>query len=921
MSSHLFEFSPNLKFPKDSKFQNLTSRFSYTELPPDKKGKSNQVSKTKNLNSTNSYTSINPIQAINSKQSKKSSYLVKSTNSVPVSEHLRNSSSVTRARIVTVNDLLLKTEPAEQAKTERNEDESFAKFLDKWQNLQGKTKEVLSKLALRKFEKISLVVQDSCNDCLSNTNLSEIMKLNLADHFYLILQNLRSAGIELIGIKQAWKSDMDVIRQENIKLKDEVLACNEKVLQQTPARSPPPKKLPKLQSNELIKSQFEIEKAKLNEKVSLLESHLSNISTQSKVESLSSELQKYKDLCDKYKEKNEKLNQKIKTLTYKFQNELGEVKTKSAEDKEFVKKYSDISTSFTQTILRLEKEKSCLKDEKNQEHERLQMLFEDFTRVQGYREKFKRLQEQSNTLRHKYNQLEMEVISGNSQKRSESSTVVSFAGPLFEKLSNMIPFPESLETYTYSNTQSFRLSSPTFAGLLDLTDSHFSLDPQFSNWLEVHIRGIYDSKYIEHLLSTPASGRVPTRFPDFVYTWLGKFCVDDKSRQVIELEWWKRETIETIRVKFLSILKNSNVNKVWELYTFQEFLNEELMLDELSFYLHCRQLVFKGPQLHTAQGKYSSLNYVEQLHLYEIIDNVLHKLKPSDRLDIKTQLAAKAKYVSEVSCIEVGFVLRLLVEFYVREKKAKFLGLSQTWLMAPLDSAGHISFKSFCSICTGLYPEVTESLIIKMYKLAWAISKGNITCSSFLVAAHEHSFFYFALQLRGNSKPIKLLESGEFSDLKEHRSIKEAYELYQNNKQIVSMIKETVKGLGIPDWLDNINRLEDLIQRKFQEPLEYYNGSDLPEIFAQLWKQVIQVMLVYQETYKTYLPDCRNNSDLVLATETFTNCMREILLNRVHTKVAIRKIQKAWKLKAKKAVAVAATVIKSITKFKRKIKK
>ena len=921
MSSHLFEFSPNLKFPKDSKFQNLTSRFSYTELPPDKKGKSTLISKSKNLISTNSYTSINPLQGINSKQSKKSAYLVKSTNSVPAPEHARNSSSVTRARIVTVNDLLVKSELVEQAKTERNEDEGFARFLDKWQILQGKTRDVLSKLALRKFDKLSLVVQDSCNACLSNINLSGIMKLNVADHFYSILQALRGAGVELLGMKQAWKSDIEMIRQENLKLREEVLACNEKVVQQNPARSPPPKKLPKLQSTDLIKSQFEIEKAKLNEKVSILESHLSNISTQSKVESLSSELQKYKDLADKYKENNEKLNQKIKTLTYKFQNELGEVKTKSAEDKEFVKKYSDISSSFNQTILRLEIEKSTLKDEKNQEHERLQMLFEDFTRVQGYREKFKRLQEQSNALRHKYNQLEMEVISGNSQKRSESSTVVSFSGPLFDKLSNMVPFPESIESYTYSNTQSFRLSSPTFAGLLDLTGSNFSLDPQFSNWLEVHIRGIYDSKYIEHLLSTPASGRAPSRFPDFVYTWLGKFCIDGKSRQVIELEWWKRETIETIRVKFLSILKNSNVNKVWELYSFQEFLNEELMLDELSFYLHCRQLLFKGPQLHTAQGKYSSLNYVEQLHLYDVIDNVLHKLKPNDRLDIKTQLAAKAKYVSDVSCIEVGFVLRLLVEFYVREKKAKFLGLSQTWLMAPLDFSGHISFKSFCSICTGLYPEVTESLMIRMYKLAWAISKGNINCSSFLVAAHECSFFYFALQLRGNTKPVKLLENGDFSDLKEHRAAKESYDLYQSNKQVVSMIKETVKGLGIPDWYDTINRLEDLIQRKFQEPLEYYNGSDLPEIFSQLWKQVIQVMLVYQETYKTYLPDCRNNSDLVLATETFTNCIKEILLNRIHTKVAIRKIQKAWKLKAKKAVAVAATVIKSITKFKRKIKK
>lgn len=257
----------------------------------------------------------------------------------------------------------------------------------------------------------------------------------------------------------------------------------------------------------------------------------------------------------------------------------------------------------------------------------------------------------------------------------------------------------------------------------------------------------------------------------------------------------------------------------------------------------------------------------------------------------------------------------------MREKKAKFLGMEGSFMLAPKNSQGIISFKSFQCICQGLFTDVPEELTIKMFRLAWQVSKGQINFQSFLLAAQESHFFYYALQLRGNYKAIKLTDTLQIRESKENQMASEAYELYMRNKTALGMVKEVAKGLGVTFLIDNIVKLEDLMQRKCQEPLEYYNGLQLHEVFARLWKIVINVMIVYEETHQKYMAGIRNSVDLTKSTDTFVKCLQGLLLARVSTKVAIRKIQKIWKQRAKKAVAVTATVIKSITMFKRKIKK
>lgn len=245
----------------------------------------------------------------------------------------------------------------------------------------------------------------------------------------------------------------------------------------------------------------------------------------------------------------------------------------------------------------------------------------------------------------------------------------------------------------------------------------------------------------------------------------------------------------------------------------------------------------------------------------------------------------------------------------------------KTFETAPKTETGGISFSSFKSICFSLDQQLSENLICKVFRTAWAISKGQVDCKSFFIAAQEESLFYHCLQLRGLGKALLLDQSQNIKEQSSSNSAKLAYELYLKNRQGLNMVKEICKGLGVAELIENIYRLEDLMLKKAQEPLENYNGLELSDVFRHLWMVVIKIQTIYEEYNKKLLYNTADINGITKATENFLNAVQGLLLNKLQTKFAIRKIQKVWKEKARKSVAVAATVVKTITLLKRNIKK
>lgn len=194
------------------------------------------------------------------------------------------------------------------------------------------------------------------------------------------------------------------------------------------------------------------------------------------------------------------------------------------------------------------------------------MLSEDFIAFVEYKEKYTESQQNLTSLNMRYNQLELEIVSGSALKNSGSITWISLDDLGFDKVQPGFSYTDlEPESISFDLTSDFKLASPSFSGLLDLGEEKYGYEEEFPNWLAVQIRGLYDSKYYEHLLCNLNPGKSPTRFPDFVYTWIGNFRIDDKSRQVTELPWWKKEAVDSLRIKFLLALKLADTKKVWGL--------------------------------------------------------------------------------------------------------------------------------------------------------------------------------------------------------------------------------------------------------------------------------------------------------------------------------------------------------------------
>ena len=120
--------------------------------------------------------------------------------------------------------------------------------------------------------------------------------------------------------------------------------------------------------------------------------------------------------------------------------------------------------------------------------------------------------------------------------------------------------------------------------------------PPFPVWLQVVIRAIFDAKYNEMLYNYD-QGCEMTRFPEFVFSWLGTFYISKDTHEVKLQQYIEKEVLTTEnRTNILFGLEASFTSKLWEISIFRDFLNETLSLYDLSFFLHCRFLIVNVPQ-------------------------------------------------------------------------------------------------------------------------------------------------------------------------------------------------------------------------------------------------------------------------------------------------------------------------------------
>ena len=679
-----------------------------------------------------------------------------------------------------------------------------------------------------------------------------------------------------------------------------------------------------------------VEIAQLENHVALLAEKLHKLQTDGSAEALQTKLATERNLfAAQIASLKAQLQAKEKLLAI-IQNQLGQAKDQLAASEAALKDLNVLNSQRNSQLSLSQKRISSLEDQKTAVESRLKMLLEDCYRFSVMIEDIALLKEKHREINAKYTKLEMDIQAGTVGFAGDGAAAVNLKDPIFTIIQPTVFIPKTREkpkrlqgvpgslftsgTDTNVDTSEvdlarFRLPKPSFATLIgaDIPNVKSALaELPFPLWLEATIRGIYDSKYSEHLLCSAESGRTRSSFPEFVFSWLGQYTIDDKKREVINLDWSLKDQIGARRFNLLLALSTEKAKKAWEVWTFREFLMENMDLDQLSFFLHCRQLLLRGPQLHYNSGKYAVIHYVPIDHVNAVIDKLMAKMSAIDRGTVKGMVLDKARDRSGVLHVDCSYILRILLMYYEREKKAKYTILEDLFEMAPkmeVKRQKFVDFAGFRQICLNLNQDLLDNEIVSLYRTTWMLSKGEITAESLFLAANETNFLSKCLRL-GGFWPIPPLNA--YSEIESGLSplnncFARTISDWRSQSKHLELLKEGVMRMGLLPIAAQLPRLETILKRKGGLPLEETAGRHIGEVYLRIWLGFCQSALVHLELYGPILKT-RNEEkyagsvlglvrDLQAGCNTFREDLHAMKVAKFVLKSAVNRIQMIWKLK------------------------
>ena len=754
-----------------------------------------------------------------------------------------------------------------------------------------------------------------CKLCTTSLNLTD--RSNFSKLFRNIIENFGQALEENIKIKFSLKKTIRELELEREKSKE--FNISNKALQShintiSLRLNNEKSKVDTSTNNDQVTRKFVIEKEKLIEKIQMLEEYIAELKNVTKIEQISSKMENYKSLYEKLGKEYKMYSKEKETHIYKFQQEVGMLKNEIASNRDYLGNYQVREQEMENQLKKSKETADKLKNQLNESNERLALFREDMVRFFNYKDLHDAAVENMSIWKNKYLQLELNVISGNLTLNQEGVVWVDINDPIFSifrkgaclNLINMQAQGPSMNRLDFASVSSkgrrksnfdvavdlseidlkeLKLNRPSFAAFLEINDSRMPFECPFNNWIEATIRGIYDSKYYEHLLCSPDTGRLPNRFPEFTFTWLGTFTIDKVTRNVKELEIWKKPGADKIRLDFILGLSQDKFKKNWEVQTFIEFLNEDMTIDELGFYLHCRNLLFKGPQLSIAIGQFSSYHVLPLKRVEEVIDLVMEKINPLEREELKSLLTKKSKVKEGTYSIDSGLVMRLMLEYYIREKKSKYVAVRTLFNLVPKNGNSiHLDFNAFKEILTNLNPAVNEQTVSKLFRDSHSLGNGIITPDIIFIACNESAFFFHSLYLKCDKGP----RESEMMFL---------YSLFNSHKTDLNLIRDVIKGLGNSEILFSFNRLEQVIMTKDNKGF-----TSIKYMFKYLWTLIRQVASAYTEVnafnFMAFNSERMGNEDLASGPESckgFVELLENLVIYKLSTKRAIRKIQRNWK--------------------------
>ena len=286
--------------------------------------------------------------------------------------------------------------------------------------------------------------------------------------------------------------------KKNVQVSNIGLAAQVNSLEKSKNRLKTSKKTQKLEANN---RKCALEKEKLAEKVESLENYISELKDVTKIDIISSELdhykEKYKKICKEYKSV---LKEREATI-YKLEIEIGLLKDKIASKETYAKSFHLIENELKDRIRIIQEKYYKLSQEHTESKEGLLMFREDISRFVKYRDLYENTIEQLNTIKNKYQHLEINLLANNISLGPEKAIWIDLNDPIFavarktsisETNRNFsIPQNSALNKLDYAsisqrgkgrnnidmnfdlsqiNLKDFTLKRPLFAGFLDITN-------------------------------------------------------------------------------------------------------------------------------------------------------------------------------------------------------------------------------------------------------------------------------------------------------------------------------------------------------------------------------------------------------------------------------------------------------------------
>ena len=396
--------------------------------------------------------------------------------------------------------------------------------------------------------------------------------------------------------------------------------------------------------------------------------------------------------------------------------------------------------------------------------------------------------------------------------------------------------------------EKFALFKPNFFLFLEQKYLYYSLTPQFAEtqkkidtFLIGTIRAIFDCKFNEHLLHS--NPRNYSRFSDFVYSWLSNFTVDKTTRQVRALNFEEQADVEKRRMDFLVHLKNPKLNKIWDVMTFRELIEEKCSIDELHFFLMCRSMLFGGPQLYHSGSTFVAAPLLLFEKVDKFVEHVLKHFETENVAAIRLKLQERATKRGKNMMIDSGLVLRVLLECYKTERKVRYLMLLRLFkqiLGEPNDNKGYLNFDLYKQFMDSNYPQLSELEKVQLFREAWNIGIGYVTADSFYVAATEAGLFVKTLNL----KPFESIHRKEcVEQMQKTRGIiaKEHEKLAEFRESLLAK----AKTLGLEELLLEIKAMDKEVEQNFNIEKIHLNGRSIYLHYFDIIPKLLQVRNIY----------------------------------------------------------------------------